>query len=175
MYMTKKVVLLIASKGFQQDEYHDTYKVLVKAGVHLTTASDKKGEAIAHDGSTVHVDTVIEEIQPALYDGIFLIGGRGAVKLKCLDTPVVYKLLNETMALQKAYGAICISPRILAQAHVLEGKRATCWDDDHLTQALFDAHKVTFVHEPVVIDGKIVTANGPLAAHDFGQAILKVF
>lgn len=172
--MTKKIVLLVASKGFQQDEYHDTYKVLLKAGVHVTTASDKKGEATAHDGSTVHVDTLIEEIQPSLFDGIFLIGGRGAVKLKCLDTPLVYKLLNETMAIGKAYGAICISPRILAQAQVLRAKRATCWDDDGLAQDIFDACGVTFVHEPVVIDGNIVTANGPLAAHDFGQAILKV-
>ncbi len=170
--MTKKVVLVVASNGFQQTEYHHTHAVLVKAGVQVTTASDKKGEAVAHDGSTVHVDMLIEDIQPALFDGVFFIGGRGA--LKCLDTPVVHKLLNELMAVGKAYGAICIAPRILAQAQVLCGKKATGWDDDGLTQAIFDACGVTFVHEPVVTDGNVVTANGPLAATDFGHAIVKV-
>ena len=170
--MTKKVVLLVASNGFQQDEYHETYKALVKAGIQVTTASDKQGKAVAHDGSTVQIDCLMSAIVPALYDGLFLIGGRGA--LTCLDTPLVYKVLNEMVAVQKPYGAICISPRILAKAQVLQGKRATCWDGDQQAQAVFKEHGVTFVHEHVVIDGKVVTADGPLAAPAFGQAIATV-
>ena len=167
--MTKKVVLVVASTGFQHDEYHHTYDALVKAGIRVTTASDKKGQATAHDGSTVHVDVALDDVQIALCDGIFLIGGRGA--LRFLDTPVVYRLFNEALVTAKSYGAICIAPRILAKAQVLCGKKATCWDDDHATQAIFDEHQVTFIHEPVVVDGKIITANGPLAATAFGQAI----
>lgn len=169
--MIKKVVLVIASNEFQQDEYRDTHEVLSQAGVQVITASDKMGLAVAHDGSTVPVDMLVEDVQPAAYDGIFLIGGRGA---KLLDTPIMYKLLNETMAIGKAYGAICISPRILAKALVLRGKKATCWDADHLAQPVFDAGQVIFVHEPVVVDGNVVTANGPRAAHGFGQAMLQV-
>ena len=172
--MTKKVVLVVASKGYQQEEYNETHKVLLKAGVNVTTASDKLGLAVAHDGSTVQVDVALDALQPSQYDGIFLIGGRGAVKNKCLDTPVMYRILNEAFALGKAYGAICVSPRILAHAQVLRGKKATCWDDDAGTQEVFDAGAVTFVHEPVVVDGKIVTANGPLAAPAFGHAIITV-
>ena len=172
MSMTKKVALVVANSGFQQDEYHGTYNALVKAGVHVTIASDKKGEAVAHDGSTVHVDMVIDDVKPAAVDGIFLIGGRGA--LKHLDTPVMHKLLNEAMATGKAYGAICISPRILAKAQVLKGKKATCWDGDGLAKEVLEAQGVIFVNEPVVTDGKIITANGPLAATEFGQAIVKL-
>lgn len=174
MVMTKKVVLVVASKGYQQEEYNETYKVLLKAGVHVTTASDKLGQAVAHDGSTVLIDVSLDALQPALFDGIFLIGGRGATKNKCLDTPLMYRILNEAFSLGKAYGAICVSPRILAHAQVLRGKKATCWDDDGGTKEVFDEGAVTFVHEPVVVDGKVVTANSPLAAHAFGQAILTV-
>ncbi len=170
----KKVVLVVASRGYQQEEYNETYKVLLKAGVNVTIASDKLGLAVAHDGSTVKVDIALDALQPSQYDGIFLIGGRGAMRNKCLDTPVMYRILNEAFALGKAYGAICVSPRILAQAQVLRGKKATCWDDDGGTQEVFDAGLVTFVHEPVVVDGKIVTANGPLAAAAFGHAIITV-
>ncbi len=170
--MTKKVALVVASSGFQQDEYHGTYNALVKAGIHVTTVSDKKGEAVASDGSTVHVDMVIDDVKSAAVDGIFLIGGRGA--LKHLDTPVMHKILNEVMATDKAYGAICISPRTLAHAQVLKGKKATCWDGDNLAKEALETQGVIFVNEPVVTDGKVVTANGPLAATEFGQAIVKV-
>lgn len=172
--MTKKVVLVVASKGYQQEEYNETHKVLLKAGVTVTTASDKLGQAVAHDGSTVHVDVALDALQVANFDGIFLIGGRGAMKNKCLDTPVMYRILNEAFALGKAYGAICVSPRILAHAQVLHGKKATGWDDDGGIQEVFDAAGVVFIHEPVVVDGKVVTANGPLAAAAFGHAILTV-
>lgn len=172
--MTKKVVLVVASKGFQQEEYNETYKVLLKAGIEVTTASDKLGLAVAHDGSTVQVDVSLDTLQPSQFDGIFLIGGRGAMKDKCLDSPVMYRILNEAFALGKAYGAICISPRILAQAQVLRGKKATCWNDDHGVQEVFAQGGVTFVSESVVVDGKIVTANGPQAAAAFGNAIVTV-
>lgn len=172
--MNKKVVLVVASNGYQQEEYNETYKALIKAGVQVTTASDKSGVATAHDGSTVKVDVLLDALSVAAFDGIFLIGGRGAMKGKCLDTPLMYRLLNEAYALQKPYGAICVSPRILAQAQVLRGKKATAWDGDGETQGVFDAGSVHFVHEPVVVDGHVVTANGPQAAAAFGQAILTV-
>lgn len=172
--MDKKVVLVVASNGYQQEEYNETCKALIKAGVNVTTASDKSGMAMAHDGSTVKVDLSLDALTVAAFDGIFLIGGRGAMKGKCLDTPLVHRLLNEAYALGKAYGAICVSPRILAEAQVLRGKRATAWDGDSLTQGVFNAGSVTFVHEPVVVDGNVVTANGPQAASAFGQAILTV-
>ncbi len=172
--MTKKIALLVASKGYQQDEYNETYKVLIKAGVAVVTVSDKLGDAVAHDGSTTRVDMTVEQVQPTQFDGLFLVGGRGAMRGKCLDTPAVYKVLNEFFALGKPYGAICVSPRILAQAEVLRGKKATGWDDDGLVDQIFKDHDVTFVHDAVVVDGNVVTANGPQAAHAFGQAIVSV-
>lgn len=167
--MPKKIVLVIASNGFQQEEYHETYKVLVKAGFHVTTASDKQGHATAHDGTTVIIDSLIDDIVSTVYDGVFLIGGRGA--LKFLNTPLVHKLLNELFCLSKPYGAICIAPRILAQAFVLRHKKATCWDGDDQAAIVLKKYEVEFVNEPVVVDGNVITANGPLAAQAFGQAI----
>jgi protease I len=168
----KKVLLVVAYTGFQEHEYLGTREELEAADIQVITASDKPGQATGHDGNEVDVDVIIAEVHPREYDGIFLIGGGGA--LDHLNTPEMHKLLTEFFTLGKPYGAICISPRILAQAELLQGKKATCWNNDNKVQSLFDTHSVTFVDEHVVVDGNVVTANGPDAATDFGKAIITV-
>ncbi len=172
--MTKKtVVLLIAHEGYHQIEYGVTREILASdSNLTVLTASDEAGVAIAKDSSSTTVDLTIEQINPTTIDGLFLIGGPGA--MTCLDKPEVYTLLQQMMALKKPYGAICISPRILAKANVLGGKKATGWDDDNKLEDIFKSYAVVKVDQPVVTDGNVVTATGPDAAQGFAQAILRV-
>lgn len=170
--VAKVIVLVIASQGFQEMEYAGTKQELEKAGFKVVTVSDKSGKALGHAGKEVAVDFIIDQINPEKYDGIFLIGGPGA--LTCLDTVKVYELVKKTVAQQKPVGAICIAPRILAKAGVLNNKKATSWDGDNKTEALFEKYAVICSKDHVVTDGKIVTADGPAAAHDFGKALVDV-
>ncbi len=71
-------------------------------------------------------------------------------------------------------GAICIAPTILAYAGVLEGKKATVWNQDGKQAEILTKNGAEFVDELVVVDGKIVTANGPPAAEAFGKKILEM-
>ncbi len=171
--MKKNIILLIAHEGYQQVEYGVTREILAsESNIHLITASDEAGTALAKDCSSSVVDITVEQIKPTECDGLFIIGGPGA--LACLDTKPVHALLEQMMALGKPYGAICISSRILAAAGVLGGKKATGWDDDKKLAGIFKKHGVTYVEQPVVVDGTVVTATGPEAAQSFAQAILKV-
>ncbi|MBA3751324.1 DJ-1/PfpI family protein [Candidatus Dependentiae bacterium] len=166
------IVLLIAHEGYQQIEYGVTAEILKSENVQVITASNQLGYATAKDTSSTSIDMTIDQINPTLYDGLFIIGGPGA--LDSLNTPLVHGLLEQMMALDKPYGAICISSRILAQAHVLAGKKATGWDEDGALEEIFKDHGVIYSKEPVVTDGKVVTATGPDAAQEFAQAILQV-
>jgi protease I len=168
----KKIVLLIAHEGYQQIEYGVTREILASENVEVLTASDEAGVAIAKDSSSTTVDLTIDQINPTHIDGLFLIGGPGA--LEYLNTPYVHTLLQQMMALKKPYGSICISSRILAQAQVLANKRATGWDDDGKLEEIFKSHGVMYERHPSVIDGLVVTATGPEAAQAFAQGILKV-
>ncbi|HJM69112.1 MAG TPA: DJ-1/PfpI family protein [Candidatus Babeliales bacterium] len=168
----EKVLLMIAGQEFQPIEYGHTKKVLEDNNIEVVTGSDASGQAYATDGSVAHVNVVIPEIDMDLFDGIFLIGGAGAMKY--LDTGDMYNLLRKAEREGKAYGAICISPRILARAGVLTGKKATGWDEDEKLKELFQKHDVNYVQEPVVIDGKVITARGPKQAEEFGKAIVNV-
>lgn len=168
----KQVLLVISETGFQEHEYSETKKVLEDAGIKVVTTSDDPKEAIGHAGTKQKIEVQLDQINPREYDGIFLIGGPGA--LDHLNIPEVHKVLSEFFALNKPYGAICISTLILAQAELLQNKKATCWNKNEKAQAVLEAHGAEFVDEHVVTDGNVVTANGPDAATDFGKAILEV-
>lgn len=167
------VLLLIAHQGYQPIEYGTPKQILESAGIVVKTVSNTAGTAVATDGSKTNVDFTIDQINDITnYAGLFLIGGGGA--LENLDNPHVYKLVQKFAHAHKPFGAICISPRILAKAGVLTGKKATGWDEDHELDKIFAQHGVTYEHKPVVTDGNIVTATGPRAAQEFGKAIVTV-
>lgn len=164
-----KVLLVIANEGYQQTEYEVPKKILIDAGITVHTASDKAIHAIAKDGSTTPVDLTLDKVNPDDYEGIFFIGGPGA--LEHLDTELSYRIIRHAAQNGSAVGAICIATRILAKAGVLKNRKATGWDGDGQLAALYQEHNVDYVRKPVVMDKLIVTATGPQAAQDFGEQI----
>jgi protease I len=170
--MAKKVLFVVAHEGYQQIEYGEPKKLLETAGIKVITASNAPGFAIAKDGSTTAVDVLIKNVNVADYDGIFFIGGPGA--LEHLDNQDSYILIKAIAGTKKPLGAICISTRILAKAGVLTQRKATGWDGDHKLAELFKEYDVEYVKQGVVIDGHIITAVGPHAALEFGKAIINL-
>lgn len=168
-----KILFLVAQEGFQTKEYGDARVALERAGHTVLVASTEKGIATSNVGEVIPVDIAIRDARASDYDGIFAIGGSGA--LRYLDNSETKELFRGAVMNQKFYGAICISPRILAGAGVLSGKRATGWNDDGKLKDIFDAHEVTLAREPVVVDGRVITANGPMSAEAFGYAIARAF
>jgi protease I len=168
----KKVLFVIAHEGFRPEEYHEPKKVLQEAGVEFVTASDEAGMAMPKFGDELaKVDLVLDDVKTDDYDGIFFVGGPGA--LKCLDNEMSYKIIRQAVGLGKIFGAICISPRILAHAGVLKNKKATGWDKDNELAEILEKAGAQYVREPVVVDGKLITANGPAAAQEFGKKIFE--
>ena len=167
-----KVLFVVASVGYQPKEYTIPKQIVSHEGIEVVTASNGNGVATASDGSSTKIDFSLNQINLEGYAGIFFIGGPGA--LESLDNQESYRLLSQAQRLNIPYGAICISPRILAHAHTLTGKRATGWDGDGKLTEVFNQSGVIRVAHEVVIDGNVVTASGPEAAHEFGKAIVSL-
>ena len=190
----KKIAMIIAFRDFRDEEYFVPKDILEGAGVEIKTVSTQEGTAIGADGGEVEIDLLISEINIAefadlqadlqsksshdsiqsisSFDAVVFIGGPGA--LKYLDNEDFYKLARETIAQDKVLAAICISPVILAKAGVLEEKRATVWSspmDREPVRTLKD-YGAVYQDAPVVIDGKVITGNGPAAAKRFAEAIV---
>lgn len=168
--ITKKVLLVIASQGYQPVEYAVPKNLLEQAGFTVDTASDAVGIATAKDNTTTTSDILIRDAQLNDYDGLFFIGGPGA--LDHLDNDTSYDLISKFAKAKKPIGAICISTRIFAHAGVLKNKQATGWDGDNELAGIYKEYGAHYVPKDVVVDGKIVTATGPNAAREFAEYII---
>ncbi|MFH0803884.1 MAG: DJ-1/PfpI family protein [Candidatus Tagabacteria bacterium] len=167
----KKIALIVAGEGFRDEEYFVPKEILEKEGAEIKNASDKTGVARGADGGEVKVDLLLQEVNPADFDAVVFIGGPGA--LEHLDNEISYKLARATIEQGKILGAICISPSILAKAGVLKGRKATVSSSALNKSAvkILKENGAIYEDENMVVDGKIITANGPSAAQEFGEKI----
>lgn len=168
--MKQKVALIIASRGYQQVEYNTPKKMFEKEGYETITASDALGTAVAKDQSTTHVDMLIKDIDVTKFAAIIFIGGPGA--MEHLDNNISYQLCLAAVAAHVLIGAICITPRILAAAGVLEGRMATGWDEDGKLANIFLQSGTTYAPEDVVTEDLFITARGPKFAEQFTQLVI---
>jgi len=170
----KTAVIIIAFQGFQDFEYSETRQVLEDAGIETIVASSLKGEAQGKLGQKVTVDMIVDEVVPEDFDALVFIGGPGA--LEYVDNLSVHQLIQQAVNKDKVLAAICIAPEILAKAGVLKEKKATVWSSsiDQSPIEFLKNEGAEYVEKPVVVDGKIVTGDGPEAATEFGQKIVEV-
>jgi len=169
----KKVLLVVSGEDFRDEEYFETKEVLEDEGFYVETASNVPDTAFGSEGGEARIDAEIKDIDVSGFEGIFLIGGQGA--LKYLDNDDVYQVFEQADESKIFFGAICISPVILARAGLLKNRRATVWTSplDKSTIKILEKNGAIFVNQPVVQDDRIITANGPRSAKDFGKKIVE--
>ncbi len=162
----KKAVLIIAREIFRDEELFDTQKALEAAHVKTTVASSVLGNCKGKLGAVAVSTMKLEEIIADQFDAIVFIGGGGAMEY--YDNQTALKLAKDAMAQGRVLAAICIAPRILANAGLLEGKVATCFESEAENIKKLGAN---YTGADVEQDGNIITANGPHAATEFGETI----
>ncbi len=171
----KQALLIIAFNGYQDKEYEDTRNVLESNGVKITLASNLKGMAQGSLGNNVNVNLLISEVKVDQYDAIIFIGGPGAATA-FQENLEAHRLAQEAISQNKILAAICISPTILAKAGVLKNKKATVWSSftNKSPVEILKQNGAEYVDQNVVIDGKIITANGPETTKEFGKTIIQL-
>jgi protease I len=166
--MAKRAVMIIAFEGFRDEEYVEPKKVLEKAGIEVATASSKVGIAKGKLGMSVKVDLSLKEVNVPSYDAVIFVGGPGSYAY--FDNPVAQGIAKDAVKEQKILAAICAASAILANAGVLKGVKAACF------AGVSDQIKDKGAHyspSGLEVDGKIITADGPAHAKQFGEKIVK--
>jgi len=162
-------VLVPLAQGCEELEAVTIIDLLVRAGVKVTTAGLEAGPITASRGVVLVPQTTLEEALAADYDMVVLPGGMpGAEHLD--NDPRIADLLRKMADSGKFTAAICAAPKVLANAGLLEGKRATSFPGfvDKM-----NLPGVDYRQEPVVQDGKVITSRGPGTAMDFALTLIE--
>lgn len=164
--------MTVAFRDFRDEEYFIPKEIFEKAGADITTVSTSPGIAIGVDGGEAKIDMLISDFSSINFDAVVFIGGSGTQKL--LDDSVIHRIAQESIRRDKVVGAICVAPVILAKAKILQRKKATVWSSalDKSAVKILKDNGAIYIDESVVVDGKIVTGNGPGAAEEFAEKII---
>jgi len=163
----KKAVLIIAHKNFRDEEFLRPKEILEKNGVEVTVASSAMGPARGMLGVVVEPDMLVGDINVSDYDAVVFIGGSGSSEF--FDNQTAHSIAQQAAASGKLLGAICIAPSTLANAEILVGRRATSYPSE---EGNLKSKGAIFTGTGVETDGKIITADGPSSAEQFGQALI---
>ena len=172
-----KVLIIVAHEGFKDGECLVPKEYFEGKGIEVAIASTEKGEATGTGGGKVDATLDLDEVNAADYDAVIFVGGQGTPSVRKEDKAL--EIARSAAERGKVLAAICWASTILAKAGVLEGKKATVWlgnDPEYGmgTNQVLEKYGATYVKEGVVVDGKIVTADGAANAEGFAKEIEKL-
>ena len=162
----KKVLMVIAAKNFRDEELLKPYAVLTAEGAQVTIACSTLSPVKGMLGHIAKPDLLLKDAKVDDYDAVVFVGGVGAVEY--WNNPTAHAVVKAVVASGKVLGAICMAPVTLANAGVLQGRRATVWESEG---PKLTARGAKYYGTPLEVDGKIITADGPTSAEAFGRAI----
>jgi protease I len=165
----KKVLMIIAPENFRDEELFTTRSELEKAGIEVKVASTTKETVRGMLGGRITPDLTLDEVRVEDWDAIVFVGGVGCQVY--FEDETALSLARQAAQQGKKVCAICIAPVILANAGILENRKATVWDGRF--KEMLEKKGAKFVDRDVVVDGNFITANGPNAAAKFGKTIAK--
>jgi len=160
-------VAVILADGFEEVEAMAIVDVLRRADIHVVTAGLHDGPVSSARKVRVIPDAEIDSIKAEDFDMIVLPGGQPGSDNLNADKRVK-NLVRDFYLKGKLTGAICAAPYVLANAGILEGKRATSYPTyrDRLGSAVYE-------EKTVVEDANVLTSRGPGTALYFGFAIVE--
>lgn len=162
------VLCIVAPERFQQVEYLQSRRALEENGHHVVTASTHQ---IAFDKAdhSYKMDILLDEIMEDDFDAVLFVGGPGIYEY--FDDADFQSVARAFYGAGKLTTAICAAPSVLANAGLLEGKKATCFEGEAEN---LKAKGALYTGGHVEKDGLIITADGPESAYDLGVAIAEM-
>ncbi|TVZ39943.1 4-methyl-5(b-hydroxyethyl)-thiazole monophosphate biosynthesis [Alteromonadaceae bacterium 2753L.S.0a.02] len=164
-------VLVAVADGTEEMEAVTITDVLVRAGAQVCTASvmPQQLTITASRGIKLMADCLITDCA-AEWDLIALPGGMPGAEHLSNCAPLI-ELIRTQLAADKWLGAICAAPAVVLGRHQLISlKTATCYPG---FQAELAEQVARISQERVVVDGKLVTSQGPGSATEFALTLVQ--
>lgn len=155
--MARRRVMILVENQYQELELWYPLLRLREEGIEARLVGASTEEAfLGRHGFPARAEVITSSVSSRDFDGIIIPGGFAPDYLRRF--PVVLNLVRECYQQGKLIGALSRAPWVLISADIVRGKRITGLFSikDDVINAGGD-----FVNLPVVVDGNIVTAQGP--------------
>ena len=163
-------VCLLVADGSEELETVAVADVLRRAGSEVFLAGLAGARPVkASRGVGLVPDGAWDPAAADGFDALVVPGGMGGVEALGADTGLL-GTIRRFAAAGKWVAAICAGPRVLDRAGVLDGKRYTCYPG--LDREFIRSGE--WLDEPVVVDGKLVTSQGPGTAVPFALTLAEL-
>lgn len=165
--MSKKVLIVIAPENFRDEEFFEPKEILEKANIEVDVANSTGAVSKSSFGKMVIPDKSLDEVNANDYDAVIFVGGSGSSVY--FNNKKAIGISKEFFDKGKIVAAICIAPTILANAGILNGKKATAYpsEKDRINAV------GTYTGSDIEQDGNVITGKWPSAAKEFGRKIVK--
>ena len=163
------MVAILLGKGFEEAEAIVPADLLRRAGVEVALVGVGGKQIPGAHGITVTADLTLKELDPERVELLMLPGGMGGVEVLSGDVRA-QALIQHCYDEGRWLAAICAAPTILANLGMLDRRRAVCYP------GLEDLMGSAVVQKgcQVVVDGHIVTGEGPGSAFPFGLKLVEI-
>ena len=161
-----KILMIIPPERFRDEELFVTKEELEKNGHSIVISSTKEGTINGSRGGKTISEVSIDKISTEEYDAVVFVGGGGSKLL--FNNQDAIRIAQEMNNQHKIVSAICFAPVILANAGLLEGRKATVCGTE---AKLIESKGAKYMGPGVIIDGNIITGNAPKASKLLGQKI----
>lgn len=171
IFMNAKKSYIFLADGVEEVEAVATIDALRRAGMEVVTVA--VADSVTVTGATQQklvADSLISSINTSDAEWIIIPGGvPGAPNLHA--NAYVNRIIVDQWTKGGRVASICAGPAVvLAPTGILKGKKATCYPglENDLT-----AGGATYVKQPVVVDGNLITSEGPATTLQFAKAIIE--
>lgn len=163
-----KTVAVMMGQGFEPVELVAPVDILRRGGVEVTLVSVMSNREVrAAQDIMMNADVLQGNTDLDDFDMLMIPGGsEGVENLK--SSSILAEALRNFMAQDRPVSAICAGPTVLSALGLLEGRKATCYPGCET-----DFPAGVHVDQRVVMDGNLITSQGPGTALEFGIAVLE--
>jgi len=160
-------LMMPLAEGFEEIEAFSVISVLRGAGINVDTVGVVGSVITGGHGVRVMVDKKLMQTNAGDYDGVVLPGGtRGCANL--LKSNDILNSIRDFDTSGKLVAGICAAPKVLAKAGVLSNRKATIYPGMEREIAYPRGDRV-------VVDGNVITSQGPGTAIEFALSIIEYF
>jgi len=167
MTLKGKTVLFFVAPQYEDLELWYPKIRLEEEGAKTVVAGLGEKTYLGKRGYPITVDSVVDDLYPEVYDGLVIPGGYAPDHMRRSE-----KLLGVTRVIAEAgkpVAFICHAAWVPISAGLLKGRRATCVRairDDVVNAG------ATYLDEPVVVDGNLISSRTPADLPAFCRAII---